>query len=196
VFVGLLVLRRDRRPMLLGRSGDGSPPDALRVDACTTVQLCARLGRLLNREARESLRGWRVRGTSYGVAMAERMSLLRSIEVVVLEEGMRLYRVCRAREDAAFVDGLRSHYEQGLLPRGPENRAAVVHMALSMFDAPSVAAQLARRVPKLGGHVATLDLQPGVGLCVAKTGGPAHWSVWGRPLQLESCVTDVVEATG
>lgn len=67
-------------------------------------------------------------------------------------------------------------------------------MALSMFESADVAAQLARRVPKLGGHVATVDLQPDLGLCVAKTGGPAHWSVWGRPVQLVSRVTDVVEA--
>jgi hypothetical protein len=68
-------------------------------------------------------------------------------------------------------------------------------MALSMFDSFDVAAQLAGRVPKLGGHIATLNLLPDLGICIAKTGGPAHWSVWGRPLQLESCVTDVVEAT-
>jgi hypothetical protein len=52
-------------------------------------------------------------------------------------------------------------------------------MALSMFDAPAVARDLAVRVPKLGGHIATIDLQPGLGICVAKTGGPEHWSVWG-----------------
>ena len=46
-----------------------------------------------------------------------------------------------------------------------------------------------------GAHIATLDLQPDLGICIAKTGGPAHWSVWGRPLQLERCVTDVVEVT-
>lgn len=68
-------------------------------------------------------------------------------------------------------------------------------MALSMFDSIDVAGQLVDRVPKLGGHIAALDLQPDLGICIAKTGGPAHWSVWGRPLQLESCVTDVVEAT-
>ncbi len=68
-------------------------------------------------------------------------------------------------------------------------------MALSMFDSADVAAQLAARVPKLGGHIATIDLVPGFGLSVAKTGGPAHWSVWGRPLQLETCVTDVVQAS-
>lgn len=85
--------------------------------------------------------------------------------------------------------------QRGMPPRGPENRAAAVHMALSMFESIDVAAQLASRVPKPGGHIATLDLQPDLGLCVAKTGGPSHWSVWGRPLQLEGCVTDVVKAT-
>jgi hypothetical protein len=68
-------------------------------------------------------------------------------------------------------------------------------MALSMFASADVAAQLASRVPKLGGHVATINLVPGLGLCIAKTGGPAHWSVWGRPLQLANCVTDVVKVS-
>jgi hypothetical protein len=127
--------------------------------------------------------------------MPSPMSLLRSIEIVVIEEPRRLYRVARARNDEGFLDAFRSNYERGMPPRGPENRAAAVHMALSMFESIEVAAQLAGRVPKLGGHIATLDLQPDLGLCVAKTGGPSHWSVWGRPLQLERCVTDVVEAT-
>jgi hypothetical protein len=124
------------------------------------------------------------------------MSLLRSVEVIVVEELQRLYRVSRAQEDERFPEAFQSHYEQGLPPRGPEDRAAVIHMALSMFASADVAAQLAARVPKLGGHVATVDLAPGLGLCVAKTGGPAHWSVWGQPLQLESCVTDVVKVSG
>jgi hypothetical protein len=123
------------------------------------------------------------------------MSLLRSVEVVVVEEPQRLYRVSRARDDERFAEALRSHYEQGLPPRGPEDRAAVIHMALSMFASADVAAQLAGRVPKLGGHVATIDLVPGLGLCVAKTGSPAHWSAWGRPLQLASCVADVVKVS-
>ncbi len=64
-------------------------------------------------------------------------------------------------------------------------------MALSMFDERSVAAQLAARVPKLGGHIAEMALTPGLGICVARTGGPAHWSVWGRPSQLIQCVADL-----
>jgi hypothetical protein len=123
------------------------------------------------------------------------MSLLRTIEIVVIDEPTRLYRVTRERDVDGFLDAFQSNYEQGKPPRGPENRAAAVHMALSMFDSIDVAGQLAGRVPKLGGNIAALDLQPDLGICIAKTGGPAHWSVWGRPLQLESCVTDVVEAT-
>lgn len=122
------------------------------------------------------------------------MSLLRELRVSVLEEEKRLYRVCAPRDDEAFEDALRSHYELGRPPRGPENRAAAIHMALSMFDTARGAHDLAVRVPKLGGRVATIDLQPDLGICVAKTGGPAHWSVWGRPAQLAACVTDVVGA--
>lgn len=128
--------------------------------------------------------------------MAERMSLLRTIEVEVLERELRLYRVCAAPDDARFADALRSHYELERLPRGPENRAAAIHMAVSMFDSADVARQLAGRVAKLGGHIATIDLRPGLGICVAKTGGPAHWSVWGRPTQLATCIADVEIADG
>src|ERR1700709_1856590 len=105
------------------------------------------------------------------------MSLLRTIEIVVIEEPTRLYRGTRGRAVGGCLEGFRSNYEQGKPPRGPENRAAAVQMALSMFDSIDVAGQLADRVPKLGGHIATLDMQPDLGICIAKTGGPAHWSV-------------------
>ena len=92
--------------------------------------------------------------------MAERMSMLRTIEVVVLEEPMRLFRIVPEPESPGFEDAFRSHYELDRPPRGPENRAAAVHMAISMFDRAEVAASLAERISKLGGHVATMDLQP------------------------------------
>jgi len=119
------------------------------------------------------------------------MSIIRTLTVDVLDEPKRLYRVCATQADERFIDSFRSHYELRRPPRGPEDRVAVIHMAFSMFDTAAIARQLATRVPKLGGHVATVDLQPGVGVCVAKTGGPAHWSVWGRPPQLAACVADV-----
>ena len=126
--------------------------------------------------------------------MAERMSLLRTIDVRVLEEPLVLLRICGPRDAPTFTDALRSHYELDRPPRGPENRAAAIHMALSMFDSLEVARQLAARVPKLGGHIATLELRRGLGICFAKTGGPAHWSVWSRPAQLAECIATVEPA--
>ena len=127
--------------------------------------------------------------------VARPMSLLQRIEVRVLDGEQRLYRVCRPQSDDGFLDAFRSHYELGRPPRGPEDRAAVLHMALSMFDRIEVARDLAERVPRLGGHVAVLDLRTGLGMSVAKTGGPAHWSVWGRPAQLVNCVARVAPAS-
>jgi hypothetical protein len=75
-----------------------------------------------------------VLGGGYGAAMPEPMSLLHAFEVRVVEEPLRLYRVTVERSSAQFVESLRSHYELRRPPRGPENRAAAIHMALSMFD--------------------------------------------------------------
>jgi hypothetical protein len=119
------------------------------------------------------------------------MSLSRSVEVWVVERPRRLYRVSPGLQDARFVEAFRSHYEQELEPRGPEIRATVIHMALSMFVSAEVAVRLARRVPKLGGHVSMVRLEPGFGFCVAKTGQRGHWSVWGRPAELVGCVEAV-----
>lgn len=80
---------------------------------------------------------------------------------------MRLFRIVPERDSPSFGEAFRSHYELGRLPRGPENRAAAIHMALSMFDERSVAAQLAARVPKLGGHIAEMALEPDLGICIA-----------------------------
>lgn len=116
--------------------------------------------------------------------MAERMSLLRSIEVAGLDK--RLYRVCFAPEDERFMDAPARTTSSGAR-RVARRTARPSSTAISLFDSAGVARQLARRVPKLGGHIATIDLRPGLGICVAKTGGPAHWSVWGRPAQLAAC---------
>lgn len=117
---------------------------------------------------------------------------MRKIELDVVEEERRLFRVSKGQQVETFGEAFRSNYELGRPPRGPEGRVAVIHMALSMFDSADVARQIAERYPKLGNHLATVDLRPGLGLCVAKTGGPSHWSVWGRPDQLAACVADVV----
>jgi hypothetical protein len=51
---------------------------------------------------------------------------------------------------------------------------------------------MARRRPdRIGTHIATIPLEPGHGVCIADTGGPGHWSVWGVPSQLVAFVADV-----
>jgi hypothetical protein len=62
-------------------------------------------------------------------AMA-RMSIIQEVHVHVLEDEMRLYRATWAEHDPAQLDSFRSHYELQRLPRGPEIRAAVIHMAV------------------------------------------------------------------
>lgn len=62
-----------------------------------------------------------------------------------------------------FEEAFRSHYDLGRAPRGPENRAAAIHMALSMFDRFEVAADLARRVPKPGRSCGDAGPRPGRG---------------------------------
>lgn len=116
-------------------------------------------------------------------------SLLSNIDVRILDEEMRLYRACAASADGVALDSLRSHYELKRLPRGPESRATVIHMALSTFEEPEPCWNLIERTRgKIGDHIAELRLMPGRGICVAKTAGPLHWSVWARPEVLYDAV--------
>ena len=62
------------------------------------------------------------------------MSIIREVRVRVLIDEMRVYRATWAGDDPAQVDSFRSHYELQRPPRGPEVRAAVIHMAVSMFE--------------------------------------------------------------
>jgi len=92
------------------------------------------------------------------------------------------------------LDSFRSHYELQRPPRGPEVRAAVIHMAVSMFEmADPCWALIDRTNGRIGDHVAELRLVPGRGVCAAKTGGPLHWSVWGGPAVLQAAVSGYVD---
>lgn len=91
--------------------------------------------------------------------------------------------------DPAQLDSFRSHYELRRPPRGPELRAAVIHMAASMFEtAEPCWALIDRTQGRIGDRVAELRLVPGLGAGAAKTGGPFHWSVWGEPAVLQAAV--------
>ena len=116
-------------------------------------------------------------------------SLISHVRVRVLDEELRLYRACLAPGDPAQLDSFRSHYELKRAPRGPERRAAVIHMAVSMFETAAPCWALIERTRgRIGSQVAELHLPPERGICVAKTGGPLHWSVWGDPDELQAAI--------
>lgn len=122
-----------------------------------------------------------------------RMSLIQEVRVRVLEDEMRLYRATWGDGDQAQLQSFRSHYELQRPPRGPEVRAAVIHMAVSMFEAAQPCwALIDRTGGRIGDHVAEVRLLPGRGVCVAKTGGPLHWSVWGDPRLLQVAISGFV----
>jgi hypothetical protein len=122
------------------------------------------------------------------------MSIIREVRARVLEDEMRLYRATWAEHDPAQLDSFRSHYELQRSPRGPEIRAAVIHMAVSMFEtAEPCWALIDTTKGRIGDQAAELRLGPGRGLCVAKTGGPLHWSVWGDPAVLQAAISGYVD---
>jgi hypothetical protein len=52
---------------------------------------------------------------------------------------------------------------------------------------------MALRWPKIGTFLAELRLQPDNGFCLADTGRPGHFTLWGRPLQLLDSIADIVD---
>lgn len=115
------------------------------------------------------------------------------ITVALLERPMTVFRGCGGAGRLALVDAVRSNYETGRPAHPADLRATVLHMAVSMFEDAEVLLRLGRRRPdRIGTHLARVELQPGCGICLADTGSRGHWSVWGIPTELASCVVDVV----
>jgi hypothetical protein len=115
------------------------------------------------------------------------------ITVALLERPMTVFRGCHGVEDSALVDAMRSNYETGRPAHPADLRATVLHMAVSMFEEAEPLLRLGRRRPdRIGTHVARLELRPGHGICLADTGSRGHWSVWGIPTELATCVVGVV----
>lgn len=115
--------------------------------------------------------------------------------VRVLTEPMELFRASHGADQASLRDALSSNYERDRRPPHPVDlHATVLRMAISLFADDDRLTALARRRPdRIGTHVATLQLPPGHGICLADTGSAGHWSVWGIPSQLLECVTEVTE---
>ncbi len=107
-----------------------------------------------------------------------------------MDEPITLHRGCFGERHV--LEALQSNFQGGRSPHPEDLRATVLHMAVSMFESFDVVHRLcARRPDRIGTHVLSVELQPGHGLCIADTGGPGHWSIWGVPTTLERFVFDV-----
>ena len=91
--------------------------------------------------------------------------------VRVLQEPIRLHRACHGDDQSAMLEALRSNYERDRRPPHPADlHASVLRMAVSLFERPDGLAHLARQRPeRIGTHIVTLRLQPGLGICLADT---------------------------
>jgi hypothetical protein len=118
----------------------------------------------------------------------------RSLIVRQTDDAVVAFRIVKGvnRGDPATLDSLRSNYELGARPRGLEIESALIHLGLSMYLTLKMATATARRWPRIGRRVAEIHLQPENGFCYADTAQPGHITVWGRPLQLLSCVVDIL----
>jgi hypothetical protein len=62
-----------------------------------------------------------------------------------------------------------------------------------MYDREDQAREQARRIPKLGGFLARLEITEGDSIQVRQTGNnPAHHTIWGDPDELLSCIVAVL----
>lgn len=107
---------------------------------------------------------------------------------------MTAYRIVRSthRSDPLMLDAFRSNYERGARPRGLEIESALIHFGLSMYLERRMAVATALRWPRLGRHIAEVRLEPDNGFYWAHTAQQGHITIWGRPLQLLSCIADIL----
>jgi hypothetical protein len=123
---------------------------------------------------------------------------MRPIVVHAIEPGRALtvFRIVRSDDlgSALLLDSLRSHYELGRPPRGPELEASVLHMGLSAHTSFADSRATAQRFRKLGSFVAEVRLTSGRGFNYAATGKGSHLTVWGDPIKLCEAVVAISEA--
>ncbi len=109
-----------------------------------------------------------------------RLGLPHEVIVAIPSDGQVLYRLI-GRDRPRPAD-FRSNRDKGRLPA--RGQSALLHVGVSMFDAEQAARRRARRAPVF---IAAVTLEPGRGFYLAKTGGSAHYTVWGDPDELYAC---------
>lgn len=108
-------------------------------------------------------------------------------------EVLRVYRIVRVSEpsDPALIGDLHANAERGRKPRGPEIRYPELHRGVSAFERRADAERRARQFRRLGGWIATLELDARTGAELARWGGVSHLTLWAPPEMLLAAVVDV-----
>jgi hypothetical protein len=83
---------------------------------------------------------------------------------------------------------LRSNLQRGKPPIRVEVSNAMIHMGVSMWASLETAKRLSRKFPNVGEHVFEVRLRSDLGIWLAETSSPGHFTVWGRPADLLRCV--------
>ncbi len=118
---------------------------------------------------------------------------IRAVQPEECVEGYRAVRVATLN-DPALPDSFRSHYEEGREPRYRQTQHHALHHAVSLWRDKETMAALIRKFPKLGGHVARVQLTFGLGfdyLDPAAEENPRHLTVWGAPDAFASSVVEI-----
>lgn len=105
-------------------------------------------------------------------------------------EPRRVFRIVKT--DPPTIDDFTSAYVLGRpKARGIQLASTAVHMALSVMQTRDQAISRATQFPQLGGYVAELALEGGLGLAVASTIEPGHLSLWGAAVKLDGAIVEV-----
>lgn len=121
-----------------------------------------------------------------------------AVYTIPLTSTLVAFRIVRVADpaDPALVESMRSHFDLGRPPRKTENEFVVLHMGISCWRTEAGARGLATAYPKIGAHIARLELGGGRGFnfnasATDATGGQ-HLTIWGDPIMLAAQVVDVV----
>lgn len=113
------------------------------------------------------------------------------------EQYLRGFRTVKVGEPdhPDLPDSFRSHYEEGVEPRYRQTQHAALHMAVSFWRNQETARILAKRYPKHGNFIATVEFPWGQGidyLDPSMETDPEHLTVWGSPEALAAAVVAIV----
>lgn len=121
-----------------------------------------------------------------------------TIQVSVLTKPKTLWMLVDGEDKNEPDKHFHSNFALDSPPHPSARFATVIYMAVSMWDETGLEEleSLAAINPQAGRFVAQVDLKPKhkskpTGICVADTGAPGHWSVWGTPTKLGRCLADI-----